>query len=260
MRSSAKAKLGDYFRLAKRLCDPGRNLSRFLRSMKSYPRYLKDFRTYRKAAAAVDPSIWHLNPQLLDNTSFTPFDSHYFYQDLWAFKQILLSGVSIHVDVGSLVKYVGFVSTITNVAFVDIRPVATKLETLLPIRGTILALPFKNNSISSLSCLHAAEHIGLGRYGDHIDPHGTQKAIRELARVLAMNGNLYFSLPVGKPRLCFNAHRIHAPQEILEYFKDLRLSRFSVVTDCGVFIEEANPSDFSNSTEACGLFYFVKER
>jgi hypothetical protein len=84
------------------------------------------------------------------------------------------------------------------------------LDNFISKRGSILLIPYENNSIKSLSCLYVAEHIGLGRYGDPLDPFGTKKAAKELSRVLALDGNLYFSLPIGKPKLYFNAHRIHS--------------------------------------------------
>jgi hypothetical protein len=34
----------------------------------------------------------------------------------------------------------------------------------------------------SLSCLHALEHFGLGRYGDPIDPRGHEKGITRWRR------------------------------------------------------------------------------
>ena len=69
-------------------------------------------------------------------------------------------------------------------------------------------LPFEINSVQSLSCMHTVEHVGLGRYGDPIDPDGDLKAIKEIKRVLAVNGNLLFVVPIGKPKIVYNAHRI----------------------------------------------------
>lgn len=104
-----------------------------------------------------------------------------------------------------------------------------------------------------------AEHIGLGRYGDPLDPEGTKKAARELARVLAPRGNLYFSVPVGKPRVCFNAHRIHSPEQILDYFYDLELVQFSGIGDDRTFRQDMAPSDLAEASCACGLFHFTKK-
>ena len=150
-------------------------------------------------------------------------------------------------------------TAITKVTFIDIRPLIVNLENFDSKPGSILALPFGDNSVPSLSCLHVAEHIGLGRYGDPLDPEGTKKATRELARVLALQGNLYFSVPVGKPRVCFNAHRIHSPQQILDYFYDLELIQFSGIDDRGNFRQAIDPGDLANASYACGLFHFTKK-
>lgn len=198
-------------------------------------------------------------PQLHDRTTVTPYDNHYFYQSIWASRLIHQSNVKYHIDVGSLVSFVGILSTVTKVVFVDIRPLKTTLKDFSSISGSMLKLPFQNDSIGSLSCLHVAEHIGLGRYGDPLDPLGTKKAIRELARVLAPGGNLYFSLPVGRSRLCFNAHRIHKASTICNYFSNLELVEFSGVYDNGRYVEHVGISEFDNSDYACGFFWFRRK-
>jgi len=202
--------------------------------------------------------IFDTRPTLHDRTSTTEISKHYFYQDVWAAKKIHQSGASRHVDIGSRVIYVGFLTTFTKVTFIDIRPLVVNLENLDCKEGNILSLPYANNSINSLSCLHVAEHIGLGRYGDPLDPGGTKKACKELSRVLAKNGNLYFALPVGKPRVEFNACRIHAPQTLLEYFSDLKLIEFSGIDDKGNFVQNIDISILKNAKNACGLFHFKK--
>jgi SAM-dependent methyltransferase len=226
---------------------------------KSYEWYISDWRIYSKLPGAERLRFEDSFPCLQDRTATTPFDSHYFYQDIWAFKAIKASGAPSHVDVGSRVIFVGMLTTITKVTFIDIRPLIVNLENFESKTGSILALPFSDRSVSSLSCLSVAEHIGLGRYGDPIDPLGTKKAARELARVLAPGGSLYFSVPVGRPRVCFNAHRIHSPQQILEYFYDLKLVQFSGVGEDGTLREGIAPDDFKNATFATGLFHFTKE-
>jgi len=105
-----------------------------------------------------------------------------------------------------------------------------------------------------------AEHVGLGRYGDPLDPLGTKKSCKELARILAPCGDLYFSVPVGRPRLCFNAHRIHAPQQIIDYFTGLDLVEFSGIDDEGHFLRNAAMERFENMNYACGLFHFTRKK
>ena len=85
------------------------------------------------------------------------------------------------------------------------------------------------------------------------------KAMAELMRVLAPGGSLLFVVPVGRPRICFNAHRIYDPQQILEHFYDLDLVEFWAVDDQGVFMQQVEPRDIAEATYACGLFHFTRK-
>jgi ubiquinone/menaquinone biosynthesis C-methylase UbiE len=93
------------------------------------------------------------------------------------------------------------------------------LNTIEFKQGSILNLPFTDKSVESLSSLCVVEHIGLGRYGDPLDPNGTEKAIEELKRVIKLDGNLYVSLPLDdENRTYFNAHRAFREEYILKLF------------------------------------------
>lgn len=229
-----------------------------VKSILEYPRFVRDLIYYKKMENSGKVNLLDSQPCLLGKTKTSSFDAHYFYQDIWATKKILESKTPNHIDIGSRVDFVGFLSSFVNVTFVDIRPLEVGLENFNSLKGNILSLPFEDNSISSLSCLHVAEHIGLGRYGDKLDPLGTEKACRELARVLARGGDLYFSLPVGKPKTCFNAHRIHAPGQIINYFKGLELVEFSGINDNKEFKKNIDTAELENGNYACGLFWFKK--
>lgn len=225
-----------------------------------YRKFISDWKQYKNLQGAERIRLKDTYPCLFDNTgSFSP-GSHYFYQNIWAFKKIYDSKAEVHVDVGSKADFVAMLTVITNVQFVDIRPLdAPYLKNFKSIEGSILQMPYEDSSLSSLSCLHVAEHIGLGRYGDPLDPLGTKKAAAELSRCLAKGGNLYFSLPIGKPKLCYNAHRIHSPKQILEYFPDLKLLEFSVYDDKKRFIENTDTGSVENAKFACGMFWFTKK-
>jgi hypothetical protein len=233
---------------------------RIVSTITNYSRFMSDYFRYRKLSAAGGEKIRlaDFTPILHERTSTQGFDYHYFYQGVWAFKKIQESGVKHHVDIGGNLSMVAYLTCITHVTYIDIRPFEAGLENYESKKGSILNIPYPDLAINSLSCLHVAEHIGLGRYGDDIDPEGTKKACEELERVLAINGNLYFSMPVGKPKTCFNAHRIHSPIQVLDFFRKLTLKELSGVTDNGRFVRNIDMSVLENADYACGLFHFVK--
>jgi len=229
--------------------------------LSNLPKLINFYRTYwnyKGFQNGEDVNFVDLYPCLNDDTSTTPFDGHYFYQAVWAFGKIIGNGFRKHVDVGSEIGLIGVLSTVKEVTFIDIRPFETDLRNLTVRKGSILHLPFEDGTVDSLSSLHVAEHIGLGRYGDELDPEGTRKACAELGRVLAPGGNLYFSLPVGREKTYFNAHRVHSPRTILDYFDGLELLELSAVMDHGRFLEKVRLDQLEDSHYACGMFWFTK--
>ncbi|UCG48056.1 MAG: DUF268 domain-containing protein [Phycisphaerales bacterium] len=233
--------------------------SKVLSALAKYPSYVRDLYKYSKMKGAEPIRLVDTYPCLFDKRLTSGIDAHYFYQALWAFKRIRSLAPELHVDVGSDVNFVALLTAITNVHFVDIRPLdACCIENLEVKQASILDMPYGDGSLESVSCLHVAEHIGLGRYGDPLDPLGTRKAAAELTRCLAPGGNLFFSLPVGKQRLCFNAHRIHSPKQIIDYFSTLSLVEFSGADDHKRFMEDIDVDTLGDSRYACGMFWFTK--
>jgi len=239
-----------------RFFSPVINIKKAIRIIPKIFLFFASYLTYNKQSKE---KFGNLYPCLFDNTSASGIDPHYFYQGIWAYKKIMQRKPMQHVDIGSKVDFVGFLTTITRVCFVDVRPLKNvNLKNLEFIEGDILHLPFEDSSVESLSCLHVAEHIGLGRYGDDLDPSGTMKACKELARVLKLGGMLLFSLPIGKPMVHFNAHRIHTVEQILDYFQELSLVDMGGILDDGSFYEQIKPAAFGSSEYACVLFHFTK--
>jgi ubiquinone/menaquinone biosynthesis C-methylase UbiE len=176
-------------------------------------------------------------------------------------RKIYCDGTKLHFDVGSRIDgFVAHLLTFSDVNYVDIRPLNSNVDNLTFIQGTILKLPFEANSINSLSCLHVIEHIGLGRYGDDIDSLGYEKAASELIRVLSPGGKLYFSTPVGKECLHFDAHRVFSYETIMSIFSSLNLMEFSFVDDKSErVLKNVDLNVMYNSEYGCGLFIFQKK-
>lgn len=199
-----------------------------------------------------------MQPCLGDWVAHTPFDPHYFYQGAWVARRLRVATPNEHIDIASSVLTISVLSAFIKTTFVDYRPLKANLEGLNSIPGDILNLPFADSSVLSLSCLHVIEHIGLGRYGDPINSKGSQMACNELKRVMASEGNLYLSLPIGRERVCFNAHRVHSPLTIINLFEGMSLINFSYVDDEGVFHQNAPIHHAENLDYGCGCFHFQK--
>lgn len=220
--------------------------------------FVDDWRQYSQLPDA-EPLRWlDIRPQLHDRTSRTPYDPHYFFLSGWAARRITTHHPRLHVDIGAHNLFATVLAATVPTVFVDYRPLNVDVGGLYCTGGDILRLPFADDSLESLSCLHVAEHIGLGRYGDPLNPEGTRLAIAELMRVLAPGGYLYFALPVGLERVCFNAHRIHKASTIRSFFASLELVEFSGVDDCGRYCEQIEFMSLDSSEYACGFFLLRK--
>ena len=186
--------------------------------------------------------------------------SDYLHQDLWAARKIYEARPKRHVDIGSRIDgFIAHLLVFMPVDYVDIRPLNREIKNLTVIQADAVGLSlFEDSSLVSISTLSVAEHFGLGRYSDPIDPMGCFTFMSALARVLAPGGRLYFSVPVGRERVEFNAHRVFALQTVLAHFRDLTLVSFSFIQDSRLH-ENVSPGDFpSNSMDCCGLFEFTK--
>lgn len=198
-------------------------------------------------------------PCLFDNTATTSFDAHYLYHTAWAARILAKNVPHKHLDIGSCLRFVSIVSAFIPVEFYDYRPTKITLSGLKAGGADLLSLPFAEGTISSLSCMHVVEHIGLERYGDAFAPEGDLQAMAELERVLSKKGTLLFVVPIGEEaRIQYNAHRIYTYEQIISYFPSCSLKSFSLILDNGKFIDRASQKDTCGQKYACGCFEIVK--
>lgn len=239
-----------------RIAAPLLDLPRLLFGVIYLPRFLRDLFSYRSISGQ-RISFADLHP-VLGQHRHHEFDRHYIFLGAWAARRIVAFAPQQHTDVGSQVSFATVLGAAVPVQFVEFRKVPIKLTGFDSIAGDLLNLPFSDNSIYSLSCLHVIEHVGLGRYGDPLDPLGTVKAARELSRVLRPGGQLLIGIPQGRPRICFNAHRVHDSAQVLAMFADLRLVEFSGVNDQGEFLEGSTHAILDDCEYGCGFYRFTK--
>jgi SAM-dependent methyltransferase len=194
-------------------------------------------------------------PCLTDKTETTPLDPVYFYQDAWAAGKIFQNKPKHHYDVGSAAKTIGIISQFVPTTMVDIRPIELKMDNLFFTKGSILELPFADNSIESISSLCVVEHIGLGRYGDPLDQFGSEKAIKELIRVTKPNGNIYFSVPIDEEnKVFFNGHRAFTTEYIKKLFLKCKVEEELYIVD-----NKLRPDYIKSKGYAVALFSIKKD-
>lgn len=230
----------------------------------------------------------NLLPCLADRTTTIEHDVHYIYHPAWAARILAKINPKEHVDISSITSFCTILSAFIPTRYYEYRPVNFNLDNLRSFEVDLVKLPFENDSIVSLSCMHVIEHIGLGRYGDELDPLGDRKAIQELQRVVKKGGSLLFVVPIGREKIIFNAHRIYSYERIMKYFSGWKLRDFSLVIDdgteinkkCGFglnsvlfqdesnkknndlkdcyFIQNAKKEEADKQNYGCGCFWFEK--
>lgn len=191
---------------------------------------------------------------------------HYFHQDLLVASFVFKTNPNRHIDVGSRID--GFVSHVASFRKIDVMDVRflndIEHKNISFIQADLMCI---NNSLDnitdSISCLHAIEHFGLGRYGDAIDPLGHIKGFNNILRMLKPGGTLFISFPISKKNeVYFNAHRAFHPKDIFnwpEAQRSIELKRFDYVDDLGnlhqnINLEKENIEVFFG----CGIYTFKK--
>lgn len=196
--------------------------------------------------------------------------SEYFWQDLFVARAIHDANPRKHVDIGSRVDgFVAHVASYRECEVFDFRPISSYVPGVLFCQADLMnPLTVTTNGLEdycdSISCLHALEHFGLGRYGDEIDVDGYRKGLKNMALLLELGGTLYLSTPIGKERVEFNANWIFDPRSIISCGREssLVLQRLILITpDRGaeesgfdsVSLEELSKKDYS-----LAIFIFKK--
>ena len=239
-------------------------------SLSQLPSYLRDSREFRAQPAKWGESfLWgKAYPCLNDRSAQSgAAGGHYFHQDLWCAQRVHTLRPRRHIDVGSRVDgFVAHVASFRPIEVMDIRALDCQAVNVSFRRGDLMGeLPAELlGAYDSVSCLHALEHFGLGRYGDGIDPDGHIRGLANLARLLEPRGRLFLSVPIGPQRIEFNAHRVFSVPGLLELIGPMFcVERMCYVGDDGRLYRDVDPhgSDAERSfgcTYGCGVLELVK--
>jgi SAM-dependent methyltransferase len=241
-------------------------------SIMELPCYFRDLQILynQKASAVREFPFRKFYPCLGERHKFSDGGSakgHYFHQDLLVARRIYLDNPSTHIDIGSRIDgFVAHVASFRPIIVIDIRPLSSDIPNVKFIQADLMA-PIRDDLAEycdSLSCLHALEHFGLGRYGDPVNYEGYLLGLNNLHRILKKGGKLYLSVPIGPQRIEFNAHRVFSVTYLMECFDGrYHIDRFSFVDDQGDLHENAPIMDDSVQNNfgcvyGCGIFEMTK--
>lgn len=231
-----------------------------LKRLKRIHKFFRDMAAFRKAGGIITDIYPILNDFTKQAGTAT---GHYFHQDLLVATLIKQANPNRHIDVGSSIEgFVAHVASYREIEVLDIRPLQIAGHSQIRfVQSDLMRLDQSLIGIcDSLSCLHALEHFGLGRYGDPIDPNGHLKGFYNLSKMLQSGGTLYVSFPIGKPGVHFNAHRVFHANDILDWSKNLfQLIRFDYVDDDGNLHPNASLTPLPILTYGCGIYTLRKK-
>jgi SAM-dependent methyltransferase len=241
----------------------GVDLKIAFRSLRGLPYYLRDLARFRSSYTGrfgLMPCL----PDRYEEGGATKLE--YFWQDLHVARMIFDAKPVKHVDIGSrLDGFVAHVASFRDIEIFDVRPITAQIPGIT-VRQADLMNPLEGMSgyCDSLSCLHALEHFGLGRYGDPVDPRGAERGLANMARLLKQDGVLYLSVPIGIDRVEFNAHRVFDPRVIIDLAREnsLQPAAFAVIREGGQITncswDPAQIAELAALHYALGIFVFKK--
>lgn len=250
LRSSARSAL--YWMLALGV-DPRRGA----RNARELPSFLRDAKQFKEMGGSIDQVLPHLSDTGAESGIA---GGHYFWQDLIVAQRVARANPIRHVDLGSRIDgFVAHLLSFREVEVLDVREFHAEIPGLTFVRAdgmTLAGVP--DMSVESFSSLHALEHFGLGRYGDPLDPQGHIRGMLSAQRVLAREGVLYISFPIGPERVEFNGQRIIDPELPAKVMDGLQLVDFVAIPAVGTPIHGSAPREFRTERGYCGLYQFIR--
>jgi hypothetical protein len=228
---------------------------------------LKKFKEQGKNGVAEFPitKLYPCYQDKEDNAGSLSF--HYFFQDLYVAQRIYQNNPVKHVDIGSRIDgFVAHVASYRSIEIYDIRPIKEIIPNVQFKQCDLMNLNEDYSECTdSISCLHALEHFGLGRYGDPVYYEGYLLGFMNIYKMLKKSGKFYFSVPMGKQRTEFHAHRVFSAKYLLEMITPhYEIDRFSYVDDNNtlhenVEISEDNLSNNFGCSMGCAIFELTKK-
>jgi len=227
----------------------------------SLGRYIKDYFLFKKKGGKIKNTYICL--ENFQNESLE-FKNQFFHSDLLIAQKIFEKNPTNHLDIGSRIDgLVSHLASFRTLDFADIRNInLTPHKNIdfkrIDIGDENLVISKKYFSISSVGVLG---HVGLGRYGDKIDPNGHLKAFKNISNLIERSGLLYLMVPVGLEGVEFNSHRVFNASNLVKTFEHLNffLTEFNYIDDKGDLYIKSKVNNTKNLNFGGGIFIFKKK-
>jgi SAM-dependent methyltransferase len=178
-------------------------IARKLRVATLYPRY-------RRYLSGIDDEhpLHGIPTRLVGDASADPteFFDHYDAFAFWAARKIhARGGRQKTLDLGSTKMMNGILSTMHDVTAMVLANCHDQLSEVRYVRHDVCdPLPFAAVSFDVFTSMASLPLIGLGRYGDRLDPDCLERFVAELGRVMKPDADLLISMCLGPNVLNFN--------------------------------------------------------
>lgn len=247
----------------------GFNPRKTINSLRSVPYYIRNYNSLKSDLQRTGQpfrieSFYPALEDRFDTAGSTPL--HYFFLDLHVAGLIHKNNPSHHVDIGSrLDGFVAHVASFRNIEVFDFRPLDVAIPNVTFTQADLTRPDFPfDEYCDSVSCLHAIEHFGLGRYGDPIDAEGHLKGFNNIYKLLKSGGRFYFATPIGNQRIEFDAHRVFSINYLLSLIdRKYDIVSFSYIDDENTYFPDHKLSHDDLETNlhcryGCGIFELRK--
>lgn len=233
-------------------------LHRKLRAIALYPQYKR----YVQGIGPGHP-LHGMKTRIVGDASADPteFFDHYDAYAFWAASKIAARGKPVRtLDIGSTKIMGGILSAVHEVTSLVLADCSDTISRVTYVRHDASdPLPFADASFDVFTSMVALPLIGLGRYGDKLDPDSLVKLVAELKRVITRDGDLLVSMCLGHNVLNFNngwfltmdaLKSVFAGWTIVDHLVDRQSSPRSVPIETGqrftkdTAVESISPGDY----------------
>ncbi|NUN09441.1 MAG: DUF268 domain-containing protein [Ignavibacteriaceae bacterium] len=247
----------------------GLDIKKIFNSIRGLLIYFRNLSAFKKKLAETGSpfrikSLYPCLDDRFDSAGSLPL--HYFHLDLHVASRIYINQPSLHVDIGSRIDgFIAHIAVFRQVEIFDIRELSYSIPNVTFRQADLMSGDFQySDYCDSVSCLHVIEHLGLGRYGDPLDPDGHIKSVNNIHKMLKRGGLFYFATPVGPLRIEYDAHRVFSIRYLLDMFEGkFTVENFAYITDdnrltTNVTLEPSGIESNYGCNYGCGIFELKK--